>query len=124
MQFSPLSEAYGLKKKVPKKAPIKEQMTQVATVSEVASPAPAPAPVPVPSAPAQAAPVAQAAQADPVVPVAPVAPVRRRSVPRRERRRRESFFCRFSQEEKMDLILIMQFLNFAIVMYLLWTRRA
>ena len=119
MQFSPLSEAYGLKKKVPKKAPIKEQMTQVATVASPApAPTPAPAPVPVPSAPAQAA------QAAPVAQEAPVAPVRRRAVPRRERRRRESFFCRFSEEEKMDLILIMQFLNFAIVMYLLWTRRA
>ena len=121
MQFSPLSEAYGLKKK-----PKKENMTQVAAPATAAPAAAAPA-VPVPSAPVAAPATASTSGATRVtkLPIpAPVASIAgRKRKPRRERRR-ESFLCRFSEEEKMDLILIMQFLNFAIVMYLLWTRRS
>ena len=104
MQFSPLSEAYGLKKKQPPKKSTKEPMVNSEPVppklaAAAAGPpvAPAPAPAPVPTK----------------IPI---------KLGKRKRNK-ESFLCRFTDQEKTDLILIMQFLNFAILIYLLWTRR-
>lgn len=115
MHFSPLSEAYKLKKS-PDPAPV-----SVSSASPAQAPAPAPAPVPAPAP----APVLK----EPMVNSPP--PRKHSYVPKDpmkiirpfKRKKRESFMCGFSEKDKMDLILLMQFLNFAIILYLLWTKK-
>ena len=136
MHFSPLSEAYGLRKKQKK-----EKMTEVVAPP----PAPAPAPVEPVSAPAPA-PVEPVSAPAPVSVPAPVvsAPSPVVSAPsfivteamtstspsypfmtsKKRKKSRESFLCRFSEEEKMYLILILQMLNFAVMIYILLYKRS